>query len=137
MDGQTATALARDVLSDWLQIRVSGHPQVTGWVSIQTQYSIVAGDVRNLPEITPTEWPILAFVRNCTEDQMMANPGGIVLPPVGNFPDNDVRLNPGTYRIYDIDADGGPEVLKIDIKEGSAIDIRDDGNGEHKKCPVP
>ena len=137
MDGQSATASGRDVLSDWLRIHIPGHPGDTGWVSIQTNYSLVSGDVSSLPEITPTDWPIPAFVRNCTYDQMQADPGGIVLPPVTSFPDNDVRLNPGTYRIYDTDVDGSPEVLKVDLREGSAIDVRDDGNGDHKKCPVP
>ncbi len=137
MEGQTETALARDVLGDWVQIPLPGNSHMTGWVSIQTQYSAVTGDVMSLPEIQPTDWPVLASVRNCTFHQMVAEPGGIVIPALDNFPENDVTINPGIYRIFDTDVDGAPEVLKIDVKEGSAIDIRDDGDGDHRKCPAP
>jgi len=90
-----------------------------------------------LPEIEPTDWPIPAFVRNCTFDQMAVYPGGIVLPSADNFPENDVRVNPGAYRIRDLDVDGYPEVLVVHISEGSTIDVRVDGNGAKRKCPVP
>lgn len=136
-DGQTARALARDVLAKWVQIPIPGNPGKNGWVSIQTTYSAVAGDVATLPEVEPTDWPVLAFLRNCTLHDMTAEPGGILLPALTNFPANDVRMNPGTYRIYDNEADGYPEVLKVELREGSAIDIRVDGDGLKKKCPVP
>jgi hypothetical protein len=133
--GQTAPAMARDVLAGWLQISIPDAPGKTGWVSIQTQYSIVSGDVTVLPSSLPTEWPVPAFLRNCTFHQLEANPGGIVLPGLENFPANDVRVNPGSYRVYDLDVDGTPEVLKVDLKEGTSIDVHVDGDGEKRKCP--
>jgi hypothetical protein len=137
MDGQSATALARDVLAGWLQIPIPGQPGKTGWVSIQSHYSVVIGDVMSLPESAQTDWPISAFLQNCTHHQMEADPGGIVLPPIDDFPDNYVRLNPGTYTVHDNDVDGNPQVLQVELREGSAIDVRTDGNGERKKCPLP
>ena len=135
--GQTATALARDVLAKWVQVPIPGNSEKRGWVSIQTTYSTLAGDVASLPEIQPTEWPEPAFLRNCTLHDMTAEPGGILLPALNNFPANDVRMNPGTYRVYDNVADGYPEVLKVELREGSAIDIRVDGDGLKRKCPEP
>lgn len=137
MDGQSARALARDVLAEWVQIPLPEHPDKQGWVSIQTIYSAVSGDVEILPEVEPTEWPVPAFLRNCTFHDMTAEPGGILLPALTNFPANDVRMNPGIYRVYDNEVDDYPEVLKVELREGSAVDIRADGNGLRKKCPAP
>ncbi len=136
-DGQSATAQARDVLSNWLQIPIPGQPDKTGWVSIQTHYSVVSGDVMNLPEFTQTYWPEAASLRNCTHHQLEADPAGIVLPPVDQFPDNEVQMNPGTYAIRDIDVDHSPVVAEVVLQEGSAIDVRTDGDGVRKKCPIP
>jgi hypothetical protein len=137
MDGQSAEALTRDVLGKWLQISIPGHPKETGWISIQTRFVTVSGDIMKLPEVMPTDWPVLASLRNCTYHYMEANPGGIVIPSVYNFPDNDVQINPGVYTIHDIEVDGSPEVMQVEIKEGAEIDIRDDGDGDHKKCVSP
>jgi hypothetical protein len=137
MDGQSVMGLARDVLAHWVQIPIPGQSGKTGWISIQTHFVALSGDVMSLPEVTPTDWPVLAFLRNCTHDQMEADPGGIVIPAVDNFPDNDVQINPGIYTIHDTDIKGSPGVMKVEIKEGSAIDILNDGNGNHKKCPMP
>src|SRR5687767_13562837 len=63
--GISAKAIARDVLSDWVQIMIP-NSQSTGWVSIQTQYSKVNGEVQALPGFTPTDWPLSAYLRNCT-----------------------------------------------------------------------
>ncbi|MGZ6317131.1 MAG: hypothetical protein ACXWNQ_07715, partial [Anaerolineales bacterium] len=137
MQGQSEPALARDVLSTWVQIPLPGNPQKSGWVSVQTAYSHLTGDIMTLPEITPTDWPALAFLRNCTYDDMVTDPGGIVIPSLDNFPANEVQVDPGSYRIHDTAVDGSPEVLKVELREGSAIDIRVDGNGEKRKCPQP
>jgi hypothetical protein len=137
LDGQSAQALARDVLTKWVQIPISGHPNKTGWISIQTRFVAVSGDVVKLPEVMPTDWPVQASLRNCTYHYMAAEPGGIVIQAVYNFPDNEVQINPGVYTIHDIEVDGSPEVMQVEIKEGSEIDIRDDGDGDHKKCVAP
>lgn len=136
-EGQSAPALARDVLAGWVQIPIPSQPEKNGWISIQTQFTAVRGDVLSLPEVEPTDWPELASLRNCTHHQMWIAPANMILPSVDNFPANDVRLDPGTYVIYDTDVDGYPEVLTVDVREGSAIDVRIDGNGEKKKCPLP
>jgi hypothetical protein len=136
-EGQSAMAMQRDVLANWLQIPIPDQPGKTGWVSIQSHFSTVSGDVMSLPEYTQTVWPVGASLRNCTHDQMEADPAGIIIPPVDKFPDNEVQLNPGSYFIRDIDVEHSPTVLKVQIAEGSAIDILTDGTGEHKKCPVP
>jgi hypothetical protein len=136
MDGQSAQALARDVLGKWLQIPLPDDPGKTGWISIQSHYSVVSGDVTNVQAVTTTDWPELAFLRNCTHHLMEADPGGILIPAVDNFQENYAQLNPGVYTVYDIEVDGSPEVLEVEVKEGSEIDIRDDGDGEHRKCPI-
>lgn len=137
MSGQSANALARDVLAKWVQIPIPGQSGSTGWISIQTQFSRIDGDVMSLPEVLPTDWPVLAYLRNCTYDQMEVQPVGIVIPPVNAFPDNRMQINPGSYTVHDIDVSGSPEVLSVDIREGSDIDIRVDGTGLRRKCPAP
>ncbi len=137
MEGQSADAMARDVLGDWLQVPLPGKPNQTGWVSIQTQFTTVSGDLKVLPEIQPTYFPVPASLRNCTHHQMLITPGNITLPAVDNFPANDVQVNPGAYVILDTDVDGSPEVLKVQVSEGSAVDVHLDGSGEKRKCPVP
>lgn len=136
MDGQSVRALARDVLSKWLQVQVPDDPQKTGWVSIQSHYTVVSGNVKNLPEVTPTDWPVLASLQNCTHHLMRVDPGDILIPAVDNFQENYAQLNPGIYVIHDTEVNGSPEVMQVEIKEGSEINIREDGNGEHRKCPT-
>lgn len=137
MDGQRARALARDVLAKWVQIPIPGQGQRTGWVSVQTRFVALTGDILQLPELTPTDWPVLASLRNCTLHAMEADPGGIPIPAVTAFPDNDVPINPGIYTIHDTAVDDSPQVMKVEIREGLHIDIREDGDGNHKKCPLP
>jgi hypothetical protein len=136
-DGQSLTALGRDVLAEWVQVPLPAQPIQTGWISIQSQYTVVDGLVMDLPEIEPSYFPAAASLRNCTFHQMLITPGNIVLPSLDNFPANEVRINPGTYVVLDTDVDGYPQVLKADVHEGSSIDVRVDGNGEKRKCPVP
>jgi hypothetical protein len=137
MKGETVVATGRDVLSRWLRIPLPGDPHKTGWITVVTQYTRITGDIDGLPEVSPTEWPVLASIRNCTHDLMVANPGGITIPALDYFPDNDVQIDPGSYTILDVDVDKYPEVMKVQVKEGSAVDIIYDGTGEKHKCPPP
>ena len=130
----SAPVLKRDVLSNWVQIIIPNSDN-TGWVSIQTDYSKVNGDLKTLPEFTPTDWPIPAYLRNCTHHQMYIMPSEIVLPSSLAYPENEIWLYPGSYTVYDIDVPGEPEVLQVDIREGITVEILDDGLGEHRKCP--
>jgi hypothetical protein len=137
MDGQSATALGRDVLEKWLKIPLPDHPEETGWISIQSHYAVVKGNVTSLPVIEPTDWPVLASIRNCTHHEMRVDPIGIIITKSDNFPWNDVQINPGIYTIHDINANHDPEVMEVEIEEGSEILIREDGDGERWKCSPP
>ena len=130
-------ATGRDVLARFLRIPMPDDPSRSGWISIMSEYTQVSGDVRSLPEIEPTEWPRLAYIRNCTYHQMALEPGGVLVPPILSFPENDVRVNPGSYTVVDLDVDDYPEVMQAEIREGSQIDIIFDGEGVKKKCPSP
>ncbi len=133
--GQVVTALGRDVLARWIQIPIPGQPNKTGWVSIQTQYSAVSGDVMTLPEITNIARPIASYFRNCTNHKMLVEPGDTILLSVSGYPDNIQWINPGIYTVYDYDLPNQPEVLSAELREGLTVDILDDGSGEHRKCP--
>jgi hypothetical protein len=130
----SAKVIARDVLSKWVEIEIPNSAK-TGWVTLQTKYSQVEGEIKNLPEYTPTEWPVPAYVRNCTHHQMYVLPLEILIPSSWQYPNNETWIYPGTYTVIDIDVPGEPEVAEIVVKEGSEIEIRDDGLGEHRKCP--
>jgi hypothetical protein len=130
----SAKVIARDVLSKWVQIEIPNSDQ-TGWVSIQTQYSQINGEIKYLPEYTPAEWPVAAYLRNCTYHQMYVMPSEIVIPSYLQYPDNEIWVYPGSYTVYDIDVPGDPEVDQIAVKEGSDIEIHYDGLGGHRKCP--
>ncbi len=137
MGGQSAPALARDVMGKWVQIPIPGGGHQIGWVLVQTRFIALNGDIMQLPEVSPTGWPLLASLRNCTQHQMEAHPGGILIPAVADFPANDVPINPGVYTIHDIAVDGSPEVMQVELREGMHIDIRTDGDGNRKKCALP
>ena len=127
-------AIARDVLSDWVQVTIPNSNE-TGWVSIQTDYSQLEGSLKDLPEFTTTEWPQAAYLRNCTYHRMYVMPGEMVVYPSFQYPDNEIWIYPGEYTVYDIDVPGDPEVVYISIREGSDVEILEDGLGGHRKCP--
>lgn len=130
----SAPVIARDVLSNWVQIVIPNSDQ-KGWISIQTQYSKVDGDLKTLPEFTTTEWPTPAYLRNCTHHQMYILPAEVILLSSFDQPDNMVWLYPGTYTVYDLEVSGEPEVTTVEVREGVTVEILDDGAGEHRKCP--
>jgi hypothetical protein len=133
-ENSSAEVIGRDVLSKWVQIIIPGTNQ-PGWVSVQTDYSQVNGDLGSLPDFTPTEWPLPAYLRNCTHHRMYILPGETILPSTYEIPENEIWLYPGRYNVYDLDVPGEPEVLQVDMREGLEIDIRTDGLGEKRKCP--
>lgn len=131
----SAEIIARDILSKWAQIKIPNSDQ-TGWASIQTKYSQVEGDLSSIPEFTTTEWPVPAYLRNCTYHRMYILPGQIYLTSYLGYPENEIWLYPGAYTVYDLDVPGDPlEVLQVDIREGSDKEIIMDGLGERRKCP--
>jgi hypothetical protein len=135
LSGQTAPVLAHDVLGNWVEVPISTLPGKTGWISIQTIYSSVTGNLMDTPEILPTSWPVASYLRNCTFHQMLVEPGDTTLPSLHNYPDNEMWIYPGIHKVYDTDVEGQPEVLTVDLREGMKVDIHVDGNGDHRKCP--
>jgi hypothetical protein len=135
LEGQSAPVLAHDVLGNWVEVPISSLPGKTGWISIQTVFSSVSGNLMDKPEVLPTDWPVASYLRNCTYHQMLVEPGDTTLPSLNNFPDNEMWIFPGIHKVYDTDVEGQPEVLSVDLREGMRVDIRVDGNGDHRKCP--
>ncbi len=131
--GTSAKVIAHDVLTKWAQI-VIPNSEKTGWVSLLTDYSSVEGDLASLPGFTTTDWPIIAYLRNCTHHQMFIMPGEITLLSSYAAPENEIWLNPGHYTVYDLDMPDLPEVKSFDIREGQIIEVVDDGTGEHRRC---
>jgi hypothetical protein len=136
LKGHTAHPTGRDVLANWVRIPLPSDATRSGWVSVMSQFTEVTGELDSLPEIEPTEWPRLASLRNCTYHQMLIQPGGVIIPSIISFPENDVRVNPGSYAVLDVEVDDYPEVLSAQISEGMTVDIVTDGSGEKRKCPV-
>jgi len=135
MKGQVVTALARDVMARWVQIPIPDQPKKTGWVSIQTIYTVLSGDVMTLPEVMPKDRPKASYFRNCTHHNMIVEPGGTVILSVNGYPDNIVWIYPGVYTVHDYELPKQPEVLSAELREGLTVDIVVDGTGEHRKCP--
>ena len=126
--------IARDVLSKWVQVIIPDSEK-TGWVSIQTEFSKLDGRVESVPDLVTIDWPIPAYLRNCTLHDMYVMPGEITLPSIYGYPDNEVWLYPGFYTVQDLFVPGEPQVLDFEMREGMQIDIRTDGLGERRKCP--
>lgn len=132
--GSSTDVIARDVLSRWVQVLIPD-TDITGWVSIQTEYSQLNGEFDELPDFTFTDWPVPAYLENCTAHDMYVLPAEIVIPAYFSAPKNEAWLNPGTYTVYDLFVPGEPEVLQIDIREGDQSSINVNGLGEKHKCP--
>ena len=135
-EGETKSVIGRDILSRWLQISSSSIPGKTGWISIQTRYSKVYGDLSALQVIDTLDWPAGAYLWNCTHHQMLAQPGDYFIPSSYEFPDNEITVLPGTYTIYDLEVVGESVMIdRIEVSEGSEFEIREDADGERRKCP--
>ncbi|MDO8753996.1 MAG: SH3 domain-containing protein [Anaerolineales bacterium] len=128
--------IARDVLSNWLQVLIPNSDN-TGWVSIQTIYSKIDGDLDKLPDFTFTDWPLPAYIKNCTEHDMFITPGDIYLPNLYTNAQykNEVQVNPGSYTAFDLFVPGEPEAQKFEIREGVQVYITINGLGVKHKCP--
>ena len=128
--------IARDVLSDWVQVLIPNSDN-TGWVSIQTLFSKIDGDLKNLPDFTFTDWPLPAYIKNCTEHDMFITPGDIYLPNLYTNAQykNEVQVNPGSYTAFDLFVPGEAEAQKFEIREGVQAYITMNGLGVKHKCP--
>ncbi len=131
-DGDTVTALARSIMDGWVQIQIPSQAGKMGWISTHTNYSIVTGNLLDLPRIDVVEWNVGSYLNNCTTHQMIVNPGGTILQP-----QNRVWFTPGTYSVYDMDVDGQPVVANLTVLEHREYNIRKDGVGQRFDCPQP
>jgi len=135
-NNESADVIASDVLYRWLQVKIP-HSDKTGWVSIQTQYSSVDGDTKLLPNITFSDWPLPAYIKNCTEDDLFIQPGDIYLPSLytNAIYKNEVQVNPGEYVAYDLFVAGEPVAETFSIHEDMTYYITINGEGVKHKCP--
>ena len=131
-DGETAIVVGRDRISRWILIEVPSVPGARGWVTTETEYTTVKGDVPSLPFLK-VEPASPAFIRNCTKHNLLVLPLEVILLDKFNEPYNEERFGPGIYEIYDLDGPKG--VLEtVNLREGQTVDIRVDGLGEKSKC---
>lgn len=133
-NGQTSIAQGRDLLGNWVLIEIPSSLGKTGWVRTETDYSLITGDIESLPEVV-VDFAVPAYIQNCTYHLMVLQPGDIQVPSVKSFPDNDARVYPGEYTVYDNDVDDYPDIMTVNIKEGMWVDIVEDGNSDKHKCP--
>jgi hypothetical protein len=133
--GDSVSALARDILSKWVQVPISSQAGQSGWISIQTKYSSVNGDLTKLPAIQVDYWPIAGYVINCTYHEMIVKPGDIPIPSYLSYPENEVWIYPGSYTVYDAVLPDTPEVMTVEMREGLEVEILINGLGEKHKCP--
>jgi len=131
-DGETANVVGRDRISRWILIEVPSAPGARGWVTTETEYTAVIGDVPSLPFVTE-EPATPAYIRNCTKHVMLVEPADVQLLNKFNEPYNEERFDPGIYKVYDLQGPGSFSET-VNLREGITVDIRVDGNGEKSKC---
>lgn len=134
-DGDVAIAVGRDRLrlNRWLLIELPSNPGAKGWVTTETKYSTVEGDISSLPLVN-VEAAIPAFIRNCTKHTILVQPVNVELLNKYNEPFNIEHFDVSTYQIYDLDVPGNVRLEDITLSEGRTVDIIYDGTGEKSKC---
>ena len=134
--GESARVMGRDVLSKWVQVNIPG-TEVTGWVSLLTPFTKLEGDLSDIESFTFTDWPLPAYIKNCTEHDLLIGPNELYLYNLytnGKYL-NEVQVDPGRYDIYDLFIDGEPKIQTLDVREGDIIYITVDGSGTEHLCP--
>ena len=134
-DGQTAPVYARSIQDGWVQIPIPSQPRSLGWVYTKAGFSQVDGYVLDLPLIAKVEWPFGAYLSNCTNHQVIAEPGDTVVPPVSAAPANRVWFTPGLYTVYDLDVAGRPVITQVKLWSHTSINLTKDGSGQKYTCP--
>jgi len=134
--GTSADIVGQDVLSKWVQINVPNE-NFTGWVSNQSQFTTIEGNLDSIPNFTFTEWPEPAYIKNCTEHDMFITPGDIVLPSLYTNSKylNEIQVNPGEYTAFDLFYPEVPEAQILTLHEGMTAYITTNGLGDDHKCP--
>jgi Bacterial SH3 domain len=134
--GESANVIGQDVLSKWVQIIIP-NTEITGWVSLLTPFSQIDGDLPEIPSFTFTEWPEPAYIKNCTEHDMLIGPNEIYLYSLWTNSKylNEEQFDPGVYEVYDLFVPGEPLVQTIDLQEGETFYITLNGLGVEHHCP--
>jgi hypothetical protein len=132
-DGDTTIATGRDLINRWIRIQLPSKPSVEGWITTETEYTRIYGDISNLPFIQ-TEPASPAFIRNCTKHEILILPTEVYLLTKYDTPYNEERFDVGVYQVYDTDIPGNVRLDDVSLSEGKTVDIRYDGNGEKSKC---
>jgi hypothetical protein len=128
-NGETAVVLARSIMNGWGQIEVPSQSGETGWVWVETGYSIINGSLFDLPRIDKVEWNVGSYLINCTPHQMIVKPGDVTLDPAGEA-DSRVWFAPGTY----MDVTGQPVAANLTLTEHREFHILKDGTRKQWLC---
>ena len=132
-DGDTTIATGRDRINRWIRVEFPSKSGVEGWITTETDYTRIYGDISNLPFIE-TEPASPAFIRNCTKHEILILPADVYLLSKYNEPYNEERFDVGVYQIYDTDIPGNVRLEDVSLSEGKTVDVRYDGNGDKSKC---
>lgn len=132
-DGETVIATGRDRISRWLRVEIPSNPGIEGWITTETVYTQVNGDVVNLPYIE-TEPAIPAYIRNCTKTTIVIFPEDVQLLDKYNEPYNEEQFTVGRHRVLDLDFPGTAWLEDVELSEGKTVDIIYDGAGMKSKC---
>jgi len=134
--GTSAEVIGQDMLSKWVQIRIP-ESEATGWISLLTPYSQIEGNLSQVTAFTFTEWPEPAYIKNCTEHNIIIMPNELYLNSLWTNAQylNQSQIDPGFYEVRDADMVGEPLIEKVDIQEGETYYITMNGLGEYRKCP--
>ena len=132
-DGDTILATGRDRISRWIRVQLPSQPDAEGWITTETKYTQISGDISNLPFIQ-TEPAAPAFIRNCTKHEIWILPADVYLLPKYEAPYNEERFWVGIFQVYDLENPENKPIDEIDLSEGQTIDIRYNWAGEKSKC---
>jgi hypothetical protein len=132
-DGVTVLATGRDRVSRWIRIALPSDPLVEGWITTETNYTLIEGDIPNLPYIE-TEPARPAYIRNCTMHELWVMPAEVKLLEKFEAPDNEVRFPVGIYQVYDLENPDNKPIEEVSLSEGKTVDIQYDWTGEKTKC---
>jgi len=131
--GETTIATGRDRVSRWIRIALRSKPGAEGWITTETDYTLIDGDISNLPFIE-TEPAAPAYIRNCTRHDLWVVPGDVQLLDKFEAPFNEERFPVGIYLIYDAENQENKPIEEVSLSEGKTVDIRYDWTGERSKC---
>lgn len=134
--GMSAEVIGQDVLSNWVQIKIPDSDNL-GWVSIQTNFHRIDGDLSQIPDFTFPDFPVAAYIKNCTEHILLVEPGEIYLENLFTNAQglNEARLDSGIYSVYDATLPELKLIQTIDVQEGETVYITINGLGKSHKCP--